>query len=217
MTMVMPQVHSMRVDPKVLVVEDEPRMRDVLVRAIESWGMTASGARSGEEALRMMEIELRQIVLLDLNLPAMSGMEVFENIREKWPQTQVIVLTGFGDLDVAKQAIHLEVVEFLTKPAPLGELEKALDRARRRLEEIAALPIVETENTEAEEGEVGDTEVRPADNATLAELERQHILAVLARNKGNRSATAEELGISLRTLYYRLSEYQKDGYRVDGE
>jgi len=81
MTMMMPQVHSMRVDPKVLVVEDEPRMREVLVRAIESWGMTASGARSGEEALRMMEIELRQIVLLDLNLPAMSGMEVFENIH----------------------------------------------------------------------------------------------------------------------------------------
>ena len=50
---------------------------------------------------------------------------------------------------------------------------------------------------------------------TLDELEREHILAALARNNGNRSATATELGISLRTLYYRLNEYQKQGFHID--
>ena len=167
----------------------------------------------------MMEVELRQIVLLDLNLPAMSGMELFEKIKEKWPLAQVIVLTGFGDLEAAKKAIHLDVVEFLTKPAHLGEVESALDRARRRLEEAAEPPVVDIESSqEVDEAEVEEDEEPGADaTTTLAEVERQHILAALVRNKGNRSTTAEELGISLRTLYYRLSEYQKRGFRVDGE
>src|SRR5436190_19697164 len=145
----------MRVNPSVLVVEDEVRMRDVLVRAIESWGMKASGARSGEEALRMMEADPRQIVLLDLNLPAMGGMDLFEKIKVKWPDCQVIVLTGFGDLEAAQKAIHLGVVEFLTKHAPLGELEKALDQARRRLEETTFPPLLEADSS----GESDDPEV----------------------------------------------------------
>jgi DNA-binding NtrC family response regulator len=208
----------MRVDPKVLVVEDESRMRDVLVRAITSWGINAVGAHSGEEAIRMMTAEPRQIVLLDLNLPAMSGMELFERLKQNWPAIQVIVLTGFGDLDAAKKAIHLDVVEFLTKPAHLGDLELALDRARRRVEEAAQPPSVQVDSSpELEEDGEQDFPAPSSEATTLAEVERQHILAALSRNKGNRSATAQELGISLRTLYYRLSEYQKDGYRVDGD
>jgi DNA-binding NtrC family response regulator len=49
----------------------------------------------------------------------------------------------------------------------------------------------------------------------MEDIERQHILAALARNNGNRRATADELGMSLRTLYYRLSDYQRQGYEVD--
>jgi DNA-binding NtrC family response regulator len=195
----------MKVEPRILVVEDEGRMRDLLVRAITSWGIPAAGAQSGEEALRLLAAQPREIILLDLNLPGMSGMEVFEKIREKWPQTQVIVLTGFGDLAAAKQAVHLDAVEFLTKPCHLGELERAIDRAQRRLETVEPKPLVQEPTAVVDAGTA----------ATLDELERQHILAALSRNSGNRVATATELGISLRTLYYRLSEYQKQGFNVD--
>ena len=193
-------------DIRILIVEDELRMRELLVRAIESWGFLPAAARSAEEGLRLMETSPAQIALLDLNLPGMSGMECFEEIRRHWPDMQVIILTGFGDLDSAKQAIHLDVVEFLTKPCHLGQLEVALDRACRRLAEASKLPEIPEDRREA-----------PADGtpATLDELERQHILAALARNHGNRAATAGELGISLRTLYYRLNEYQKQGFEVD--
>lgn len=197
-------------NPRVLIVEDEAKMRDLLSRAIGSWGLETSAARSGEEALRLMEAEPRQIVILDLNLPSMSGMECFAQVRQRWPDTQVIVLTGFGDLDSAKQAIHLDVVEFLTKPCHLGELEVALGRAKLRLMDRAPLP---------EQPEEPPPPAQPAEPpppaTTLDEVERQHILATLAKNNGNRSATAAELGISLRTLYYRLNEYQKAGFRVD--
>src|SRR6266404_4263140 len=97
-------------------------------------GFTATGARSGEEAQRLMEAHPRDVIILDLNLPAMDGMEFFRLLRDRWPATQVIILTGFGDLETAKAAIHLDVVEFLTKPSPLNKVEEALDRARRRID-----------------------------------------------------------------------------------
>jgi DNA-binding NtrC family response regulator len=197
-------------DPRVLIVEDEVKMRELLVRAINSWGLEASAAKSGEEALRLMDGSLRQIVILDLNLPGMGGMECFAQIRQRWPDTQVIVLTGFGDLDAAKQAIHLDVVEFLTKPCHLGELEVALGRAKLRL--LDKMPLPE-QPPEQEQPEIPPQPMQPP--TTLDEVERQHILATLAKNHGNRSATAAELGISLRTLYYRLNEYERQGIRVN--
>ena len=120
----------------------------------------------------------------------------------------------------ARQAIHLEVVEFLTKPASLGDLERALDRAVRKLS--AAPPVIPPEmlNDDEDDDESSGIDVptdAPAGAAgkTLEEVERQHILAALARNAGNRTATALELGISRRTLYYKLEEYQKQGFGVE--
>ena len=65
---------------RVLVVEDETRLCDVLISSVSELGYQASGARSGEEGLRMMNDEPRDIVILDLNLPGMEGLEFFENI-----------------------------------------------------------------------------------------------------------------------------------------
>ncbi len=194
-------------DMSVLVVEDEARMRELLERAIGSWGHEVRSARTGEDAIRLLEDKPSAIVLLDLNLPGMGGMECFEVVRRRWPETQVVVLTGFGDLESAKRAIHLDVVEFLTKPCHLGDMEVALDRARKRLEERTKLP-----ETQAAEG---DPAPEAGETATLEQYERQHIIEALKRHGGNRSETAAELGISLRTLYYRLAEYQRQGYEVE--
>lgn len=181
----------MKATLNVLVVEDEAKMRDLLCRAIKGFGFFAEGVKSAEDALRLMEQNPRDAVVLDLNLPGMSGMEFFETLKNRWSTTQVIILTGFGDLESAKRAIHLDVVEFLTKPAHLGELERALDRARRRIETVRG----------------GFPEITSDKPEKLADLERQHIMEVLERNNGNRAETAAALGISLRTLYYRLEEY----------
>ena len=179
-----------------LVVEDEARLRELLLDIAPEMGFVAVGARTAEEGLRLMEAEPRDVVILDLNLPSMDGMECLRRIREKWPDVQAIILTGFGDLEEAKAAIHLDVVEFLTKPAPLEKIEQALDRARRRADEVRARAG-------------GQTVVKtppPKPGETLEESERKLILAALERNGGNRTATAQELGISRRTLHYRLSE-----------
>lgn len=190
-----------KTDPRVLIVEDEPRMRELLLRAITGWGFEAAAARSGEEALRLAADDPPHIAVLDLDLPGIGGLETFARLRERQPMLQGIVLTGFGSLDAARQAIHLDVVEFLTKPVPLGDLEHALDRAIRRV--VPAPPPVVPEEVASDP---------PPPGQTLAEVERHHILETLARNNGNRTATAAELGISRRTLYYKLGEYQREGF-----
>src|SRR5688572_21502161 len=121
---------------RVLILEDAPRMRDLLTCAISSWNHSTTPARTAEDALRAMQTDPADILLLDLNLPGMSGLDFLHQIRPRYPDTPAIILTGFGDLAAAKQAIHLDVVEFLTKPCHLGELESALDRARRRIIEL---------------------------------------------------------------------------------
>ncbi len=194
---------------RVLVVEDEPRLRHVLTRAIPDMGFDVAESARGDDALRVFEIATPDIVVLDLNLPDMDGIELFEIARKSWPSTEFIILTGFGSLEAAKQAIRLDVVDFLTKPASLGELEFALDRARRRRMGTMELPPnMERETSVAET----PPEAEPA--GTLADIERAKIMEALRLNDGNRSAAARQLGISLRKLYYRIAEYQHQGYQI---
>ncbi|HEY1922341.1 MAG TPA: response regulator [Tepidisphaeraceae bacterium] len=188
----------------VLVVEDESRLRDLLLDVLPDMGYTPAAARSAEEAARIMESHPHDILLLDLQLPGMGGMDFFELVRDRWPQTQVIIVTGFGELSAATRAIHLDVVDFLAKPCHLGDLEQSLDRARQRITTRGRLPIPPS--------------AYPAENEsaqTLKQSERELILAALARNEGNRSATARELAISRRTLYYKLREYTRNGWFID--
>ena len=191
----------------VLIVEDEMRLREMLTRAVREMGFTPAAAPSAESALREAENRGFDILILDLNLPGMSGLDMLTRLRQSQPDLQVIILTGFGDLEAARQAIRLDVVDFLTKPCALGTLEEALDRARRR-----AFKSCEHEPPIAEEPPRFTAPPLPQEGRmSLEELEQRHILAVLEKNNGNRTATAAELGISVRKLYYRIGQYQRQG------
>jgi DNA-binding NtrC family response regulator len=191
----------------VLIVEDETRLREMLTRAVREMGFVPAAASSAEGALRESEHRSFDILILDLNLPGMSGLDMLTRLRQSQPDLQVIILTGFGDLDAARQAIRLDVVDFLTKPCALGTLEEALDRARRR-----RFKNTEHELPLPEEPPRFEPPPPPEDGRmSLEELEQRHILAVLEKNNGNRTATAAELGISVRKLYYRIGQYQKQG------
>jgi DNA-binding NtrC family response regulator len=199
MLAISPTIHR---TPRVLIVEDESRLRDLLLEEIPDMGFPATAARTGEEAKRLMQADPHEIMLLDLRLPIMGGMDLFEHVRTTWPTTQVVILTGFGDLEAAKRAIHLDVVDFLSKPCRLAELEKALDRARRRISpEAASVEPASKPNLE------DDPKIAP-----LKQNEREQIFAALAKYDGNRTAAASALGISRRTLHYRLSQYRKQGH-----
>jgi DNA-binding NtrC family response regulator len=196
---------------RVLIVEDESRLRDLLLDVIPNLGFPAAAARSAEDARRLMESEPHDILLLDLQLSLMGGMDFFAEVRNRWPRTEVIVLTGFGDLEAARRAIHLDVVDFLSKPFHLNTIEVALERARRRLASKLASP------PPPQQISFDSPPVAESEEVTLAQSEKRQILAALARNNGNRTAAAAELGISRRTLHYRLSQYRKSPGKSTGE
>jgi DNA-binding NtrC family response regulator len=196
--------------PKVLVVEDEPRMREMLLRAIGELGVEAGGARSAEQAKRMLADDPTwTILLLDLNLPGTDGLDLLAAARASHPCIQAIVLTGFGGLAAAQRAIRLDVVDFLTKPFVLQDLEASLARAQERLRALAPGAQRAASAASADLAGIDEHPAESEEPATLAEVEREHILAVLARHGGNRAAAARDLGISERTLYYRLGHYQR--------
>lgn len=190
----------------VLIVEDEPRLRSMLLRAIPDMGFEPIAASTGEEALRIVREQPPAIAVLDLNLPGIDGLALFEKLRDGLPRLQVIIMTGYGDLMAAQRSIRLGVADFLTKPCSLGELEQALDRAWRRR-------MSEDDKSETSSPTMPH-QVLASDSSTdtdmprkIQDVEKDLILTALDRNHGNRTATARELGISVRTLYYRLSQY----------
>jgi DNA-binding NtrC family response regulator len=202
----------------VLVVEDETRLREMLTRAIAGMEFTVASVCSAETALALLHKQSFDILLTDLNLPGMQGIDLCERDR---PNMQLLILTGYGSLDAARSAIRLEVADFLTKPTSLGDLEAALNRAlRRRLNHITTRPVPDFDGDDDDQTAHGVPSLAPGaepaaasgGGKTLHDLERDHVLAALERHQGNREATAEELGISVRTLYYRLKEYQRMGY-----
>lgn len=201
-----PQTETDPVKPRrVLIVEDEPRLRDVLVRGVQSMDYEPTAVRSAEQALTQLAETHFAIALVDLNLPGMSGLDLIDQMIQRDLPTAAVILTGYGDLPAAQKAMRLHVVDFLTKPCPMDELEQALSRAQQRYRDQ-----VEMADEQAAEkfatSEEDDTQ--PDAHRTLADIERDHIFAALARHDGNREKAAAELGISLRTLYYRLSKYE---------
>lgn len=186
---------------RVLVVEDEVSLREQLIRAATDWGFPATPASSGEAAAKLNDAYPFDIAILDLGLPGMNGIDTLARLRHRAPNLQGIILTGSATVPAVKAAIHLGIVEFLTKPSNRGELEQALDRARRRVP--SELPTVKRESDE-------HTPRPPARN--WEEVERNHILAAVERNQGDRSLTAKELGISRKTLYNKLKAYLRQGF-----
>ncbi len=196
---------------RVLIVEDEKRLREMLHTSVAEMGLQPTSTGSGESALKLLGQHFFAIAVLDLNLPGINGMQLCERLHEQWPHVQVIILTGFGDLNSARKAIRLEVVDFLIKPCGMDELERALNRARLRwLDRWAGDPAagdapIDSPGAVPANGKPVDVQSQ----RSMDVMERELILAALARHSGNRQSAAEELGISVRKLYYRLQQYQR--------
>lgn len=191
---------------QVLVVEDEERYRAFLLDVLADMDCTAVGAATAIDALERIDEAPPDAVMLDLNLPVMDGMTFLERFRRRHRDTPVIILTGVGDLSAAQRAIRHGVTDFLTKPCHLGQIEAALDRARRA---CAARPDVAPDDGAAD---APPADGRPADAPrSIADLEREAIVEALGRHRGNRTAAAHDLGISRRTLYSRIERYRAEG------
>ena len=115
-------------DMRLLFADDEQNIRSVVTDELERFGHTVVPCADGAEALRFLQEEDFDVLILDLNMPRMDGLTLLEKARALGKNADVIILTGKGTLEAAKKAIHLGIVEFLTKPFPVSELATLLNR-----------------------------------------------------------------------------------------
>lgn len=124
---------------RILVVEDEPHMLDLIRLALESAGFLVSGATTGEEAMRRVREELPDLVLLDVNLPDMSGFDVLEDVRAH-VQVPVIMLTVQATEDDRVHGLELGADDYIAKPFGHRELISRIKAVLRRTEMASPVP-----------------------------------------------------------------------------
>jgi two-component system NtrC family sensor kinase len=147
---------STSIEWEIVLIDDEEDIRDILSLALKDPRYHVSMAEDGESGLKLCEKKSPQIVITDIRMPGMDGLQVLEALKEKSPETEVIVATAYGEIDVAIRALQLDASDFITKPINTRALHLALSRAqeryiaRRQLAEYTALLEKEKAETHQE-------------------------------------------------------------------
>ena len=129
----------MSTTPRVMVVDDEKLIRWSVSERLSRKGYQVSAAESGERALEMIATERPEVMLLDVRLPGIDGIETLQRALVLQPEVVVVMMSAHGTVDIAVQGMKHGAVDFLTKPFPLAMLDAAVERAfaaaatRRRL------------------------------------------------------------------------------------
>jgi two-component system response regulator RegA len=165
----------------VLVVDDEDTFRDRLVKALCARGFEATGAASAEAALCAAQADTPECAIVDLRMPRLSGLHVVRGLRQLDPTTRIVVLTGYGSIATALDAVRSGAVHYLTKPADIDEIIAAFDH----------------EGTPADEPP-------PTTVPSLDRVEWEHIDRVLLGCGGNITQAAALLGLHRRSLQRKL-------------
>jgi DNA-binding NtrC family response regulator len=117
---------------RVLVVDDEEEFVNTLVKRLNLRGPAASGARSGQEALDFLNHESADVVVLDVKMPGMDGIETLREIKGRHPLVEVIMLTGHASLEVAIEGMEAGAFDYLMKPINIDELLYKLQDAYKK-------------------------------------------------------------------------------------
>jgi len=115
----------------VLLVDDEEDFLDIMKERLSARGMEVSTETSAEKALKRIESELFDALILDLKMPGIDGMEALKRAKKLRPELQVILLTGHASVEKGVEAIKLGAMDFVEKPADLEALSEKIKRARQ--------------------------------------------------------------------------------------
>jgi two-component system response regulator RegA len=169
-----------------LLVDDDDALRSRLARALEERGLRVRQAADGASALAAACDESPELAVVDLRMPGLGGLDVVRGLKEIDPTTQVVVLTGYGSIATALEAVRLGAIHYLTKPADADDVLAAFAR----------------------EGQGADAEPRRDPGVpSLARVEWEHINRILTDCGGNVSQAARLLGIHRRSLQRKLAKF----------
>ena len=122
---------------KVLLVDDEEEVRNAIEQRInwEELGFEVIGkAQNGVKAMEIAEKLQPDVVITDIKMPYMNGLELARNLKEENPGVRILILTGFDEFEYAKEAVHLEIEEYILKPINANELSECLKRLKNVLD-----------------------------------------------------------------------------------
>ncbi len=173
-----------------LVVDDDATYRARLLRAFTDRGFDARGAASAPEALALAQEDSPELAVVDLKMPGPSGLELVAALKAIDPTTNVVVVTGYGSIATALEAVRLGATHYLTKPCDADEILAAFDRGGEALREVR------------EPTATGEIEA-----PSLARAEWEHIHRVLTDCGGNISEAARRLGLHRRSLQRKIGKY----------
>ena len=149
---------------RILVVDDDDTIRDTLYELL-SEEYICQTAETAEKAFARLEADVYDVVLTDISMPGLSGVELLGHIRQKFSETPVIIISGIDDREHAQGLIKLGAFDFVMKPFTLEKVEMSVKRAieyRRRLLEGAAAK--EAPNRERDQGEANDWKIVKEDS-----------------------------------------------------
>ena len=175
-------IDSERAARSVLIVDDDDVFRTRLAKAFQDRGWEVRDARDAAQALRLARQESPEFAVVDLRMPGASGLEVVRGLHDIDPASRVVMLTGYGSIATAVEAVRAGAVHYLTKPVDIDQILAAFEgKNAPSSDEAASVP-------------------------SLARVEWEHIQRVLRDCDGNISQAARMLGLHRRSLQRKLSK-----------
>jgi two-component system response regulator RegA len=172
--------------PSILIVDDDAVLRGRLAAAFRERGFEAHAAGDYDEAIAIANAESPEFALVDLRLPGRSGLEIVRALRAIDSETKIVVLTGYGSIATAMDAVRLGATNYISKPADVDDILVAFSRS------------------DAEPAVPADPDYTAP---SLARAEWEHINRVLSDSDGNISEAARRLKIHRRSLQRKLQKY----------
>ncbi len=123
----------MKSSVSILIVDDEEMMRNLLNRILSREGYKIRSAEDGVAALEVLKAEKINIIISDMKMPRMNGFELLKNVKKKYPDIGVIIMTAYGDTYTVKDALLLGADEYITKPFKSYEITLVVERAYWRI------------------------------------------------------------------------------------
>ncbi len=171
-----------------LVVDDDNAFRTRLVKALIARKLDAQGAGSVADGLDIAARFNPQAAIIDLRMPGGSGLDLIRHLLARYPQMKIVVLTGYGSIATAVDAVRMGAVNYMTKPLDTEQILAAFECSDLRTP-------------------ASSSAADPAYAPTLARVEWEHIQRVLTDSDGNISMAARRLGLHRRSLQRKLAKF----------
>ncbi|SDB55404.1 STAS domain-containing protein [Desulfonatronum thiosulfatophilum] len=190
---------------KILVIDDEKPTLSMFRLFLNAYGFTVFTAENGEDGLDVFQKEDPAIVITDIKMPGMDGLEVLKRIKELNPLAEVIIITGHGDLDLAIRALNMNATDFINKPIQRSALDQALRRAEERL---AMAESEEKDIAWDQDGELACIDIRGNVNAasepllleTYGQINERNLRRILFRFSENASVNGAGIAVLIQLL-----------------